>query len=191
MIGWVHRAPVSASYPGPSGVVPANPVRSPSGGSAETLVLIALILQVIGAAILIVGLGVLFGFSVLRPFRFAALAVTVAVSIAVVALVFLYCAYEFSYRHIQRGEYYQAKTPTLVIGILSLFVGVIPGIFYLVGYVKLDDAIREQQGFVGGYGPGHPTLSPGTPHTACLGCGRVYPVGQFLFCPACGKKLGA
>ena len=105
MIGWVHRAPVSASYPGPSGVVPANPVRSPSGGSAETLVLIALILQVIGAAILIVGLGVLFGFSILRPFRFAALAVTVAVSIAVVALVFLYCAYEFSYRHIQRGEY--------------------------------------------------------------------------------------
>jgi len=186
------RAPVlmSVGYPSPTASLPTTRARSPSGGSAETFVLVALILQVIGAVFLFLGIALLFGVSIFHPYPFAVVAVVAGATIAVTALVFLYAAYEFSYRRIQQGEYQQAKTPTLVIGILSLFLGIIPGIFYLIGYIKLDDAIREQQGYGGGVAPGYgPAFSP-TAQAACLGCGRLYPIGQVSFCPACGRKLG-
>lgn len=182
---------MSVSYPGPTASLPASRARSPSGGSAETFVLLALILQVIGAVFLFLGIVLLFGVSILHPFPFALAVVVAAASVGAVALIFLYVAYEYSYRKIQQGEYQQAKTPTLVIGILSLFLGVLPGIFYLIGYVKLDDAIREQQGYGPGGMVGYYRFPPPMAQAACLGCGRVYPVGQFPYCPGCGRKFGA
>jgi hypothetical protein len=185
---------MSAAYPTPPVALPTPHVRPASAGTAETLVLVALILQVIGAVVLMVGILFLFGFAAFHPFPFAWLVVLIAAVVGGVALLFLYFAYSYSYLRIQHGDYAGAQAPTLVIGILSLFLGIIPGILYLVGYVKLSDAIREQQmpPFTYGYAPGFPQgVVPSVPQMACRGCGRVYPVGQFPFCPNCGQKMGA
>lgn len=149
------------------------------------MVLIALILQVVGGVIVIGALAWFFGFSVVHPFPFAWVAGVAAAVVVVVVVAFLYLAYSLSYQRIQREEYRAAQAPTLVIGILSLFLGVVPGIFYLIGYAKLDAAIREQQGAAAGYGAFAPSSQ-----IACRGCGRVYPIGPFAFCPSCGQKLG-
>ncbi len=174
----------------PSGVAAVRP-RSPSASTAETLVLAALILQIIGAAVLATVVLLVFGFTAVHPFRAAVIFALVAGSILAIAAVFLYLAYEYSYRRIQNGDYAGAQAPTLVIGILSLFFGIVPGVLYLVGYIKLGDALREQMGPSIGPGPmygGYPSVPPA--QIACRGCGRVYYVGQFLFCPNCGQKLG-
>ena len=182
---------MSVGYPSPAVSLPAHRVRPPSGETAETLVLIALILQVLGGLFVLGGIGWFFGFSVLYPFPFAWAAVLGAAFVAVLVVLFLYFAYTLSYRRIQRGEYGAAQTPTLVLGILSLFLGVIPGVFYLIGYVKLGDAVREQQGPMPSYYGLPATLPQVASHVACRGCGRVYPLGAFAFCPGCGQKLGA
>jgi hypothetical protein len=178
---------MSAGYPSPTAVFPTPRLRPPSAGSAETLVLIALILQVIGGVLVVGGILFLFGWAAYHPFPFAWLAVLVGAVVAGLVILFLYFAYTLSYRRIQQGDYAGAQTPTLVIGILSIFVGVIPGILYLVGYSKLSDAIREQQTPMGYPAPG---MAPSS-QTACRGCGRVYYTGQFPFCPNCGQKLTA
>ncbi|HYK93682.1 MAG TPA: hypothetical protein VEY07_06535 [Thermoplasmata archaeon] len=181
---------MSAGYATPPVTsLPASRYRPPSASTAESLVLVALILQVIGGVIGLGGIAYLFGFSLLYPFPYAWAAVTAAAAVAVVVIAFLYLAYTLSYQRIQRGEYQEAQAPTLVIGILSLFAGILPGIFYILGYVKLGDAIREQ----GGYGYGYPLPPPPTTPAsiACRACGRVSPMGQFAFCPGCGQRLGA
>ena len=180
---------MSAGYSSPTVGYPLNNARPPSAGSAETLVLVALILQVIGGALVIGGIAWLFGFSILFPYPYAWVVVTAATGVAGVVLVFLYFAYNLVYQRIRRGEYVAAQTPTLVIGILSLFAGILPGIFYLIGYVKLGDAIREQQGPIPGYSAA-PSGAPGPAMFACKSCGRVYSMGQFAFCPGCGQRLG-
>ncbi len=146
--------------------------------------LIALILQVVGGALMIGGMSWFFGYSAFHPFPYLWTAVAGGTVIAVLVVLFLYFAYTLSYDRIRRGEYEAARTPTLVIGILSLFVGLIPGIFYLIGYAKLDSAAREQQA------PAAVAFAPGS-LVACKNCGRVYPVGAAAFCPSCGQKLAA
>jgi hypothetical protein len=184
---------MSVAYPPPPVGYPAPRLRPASGSSAETLVFAALILQVIGGVILFGAILYLFGYAAYHPFPFAWVALIAAAIVGGVAVLFLYLAYEYSYLRIQRGEYQQAQAPTLVLGILSLFLGLIPGILYLIGYVKLGDAVREQQTPPGFFAPGPgfaaPT-SPSLPQIACRGCGRISFVGQFPYCPFCGQKLG-
>ena len=151
------------------------------------MVLVALILQVIGGVAVLAAIGALFGFSAFNPYPYAWAAVTAAAVVGALVVLFLYFAYTLSYQRIQRGEYEAARTPTLVIGILSLFLGLIPGIFYLIGYVKLDSAIREQQSST----PGYAGFALGSQLIACPGCGRVYPLGAVAFCPSCGHKIAA
>jgi len=184
---------MTVAYPPPPVGYSAPRFRPASASSAETLVFVALILQVIGGVILFGAILYLFGYAAYHPFPFAWVALIAAAIVGGVALLFLYLAYEYSYRRIQRGEYQEAQAPTLVLGILSLFLGVIPGILYLVGYVKLGDAIREQQTPPPYYGPGSGFAvppSPSSPQVACRGCGRVSFVGQFPYCPYCGQKSG-
>lgn len=187
------RKVTSAVNPPPPLGRPVPPSRPPSAGTAEALVLVALILQVIGAAVIIGLLWLRFGFASHRLLRVAWGAGIVAGVVGAVALLFLFCAYEYSYLRIRREQYTEAQAPTLVIGILSLFLGLVPGILYLVGYLKLGDAIHEQQAPPFGYGAavGFPAW-PGAsiPQVACRQCGRVSYVGQFAFCPGCGQKLG-
>jgi hypothetical protein len=173
---------MSVAYPSPTVVVPATRVRPPSGGTAESLILAGLILQVIGGVFLLGGIAWFFGFSILHPFADVTIAVIAAGVVAVLAVLFLYFVYTLCYERAREGQYARAEAPTLVLGILSLFFGIVPGILYLIAYVKLGDATREQQGYLGG---------PSMPLVACRGCGRVYGVGQFGFCPGCGQKLGA
>lgn len=180
---------MSVGYPRPPAAFPNAPARPPSAGTAESLVLVALVLQVIGGVIVLALLGWLFGFSLLYPFPYAWAAVLGGAAVAVLVVAFLYFAYTLSYRRIRRGELAAAESPTLVIGILSLFFGVLPGIFYLIGYLKLGDAVREQQ-------QASAQLAAGTgtgplAQIACRSCGRVYGVGFFGFCPNCGQKLGS
>ena len=176
---------MSAAYP-PSTAWDSARARPPSGVTAETLVLIGLILQAIGGALVIGGIAWFFGYSAFHPFPYVWAVVTAAAVVVVAVVIFLYFAYTLSYERIRRGEYRAAQAPTLVLGILSLFLGLIPGILYLVGYAKLDAAIREQQGGLGG-GPG----AVPTALIACRGCGRVHPVGAYVHCPECGQKLSA
>jgi hypothetical protein len=155
-------------------------------------VLVALVLQVIGAVVVVALLVLLFGFTAYHFLRVAWLVALVAGVVGTISVVFLGCAYEYSYLRIRRGQYQEAQAPTLVIGILSVFLGLIPGILYLVGYVKLGDAVREQQVVTFNHGPGYGfALAPGAPvpMIACRQCQRVYYVGQFPFCPNCGQKL--
>lgn len=170
---------MSSAFPNPPVSLPFGQGRPPSGATAELLVLIALILQVIGGVILFVALAALLGATLLFAFPFAGAAFVAIGSIAGIVVLFLYLAYTFSFQRIQRREYAGARAPTLVIGILSLFAGVLPGIFYLIAYAKLGDAIREQQA-----PPSAGAL------IACKGCGRVYPIGPVTFCPICGQRLG-
>lgn len=178
--------------------------RPPSANSAETLVLIGLILQIIAAAIVIVALSFAVGLAFIAPFAFGWAVGIVALVIGAVSLVFLYLVYEYSYERIRRGEYAAAEAPTLVFGILSLFLGVVPGILYIIAYVKLGDAVREQRTAAMPYAPPYappyaaqyaapaavaPAATPGS--VACRGCGHVYAVGQYAFCPSCGQKIGA
>ncbi|MGP8158233.1 MAG: hypothetical protein ACLPWO_01275 [Thermoplasmata archaeon] len=185
---------VSALPPPAPALYLTPPNRPPSAGTAETLVLVALILQVIGAVIVIGLLVLLFGFTAYHFLRVAWVVGLVAGVIGAIALLFLGCAYQYSYVRIQRGQYQEAQAPTLVIGILSLFLGLIPGILYLVGYVKLGDAVREQQMPPSNYGTAYgfaPPPGAAVPMVACRQCQRVYYVGQFPFCPNCGQKLGS
>ncbi len=172
---------MTGGYPHPAAWPAARP-RPPSGATAETLVLVGLLLQVIGGVLLFAALAFLFGFSVVHPYRLAWLAVTGGAVVAILVALFLYLVYTLCYQRIQRQEYSEARLPTLVLGVLSLFLGVIPGVLYLVGYVQLGDAVREQQAATDG--------PPGS-LIACRGCGRVWPLGPFAFCPGCGQKLGA
>jgi hypothetical protein len=184
---------MSAAYPtAPAVVVPAR-VRSPSGGSAQTLVLVALVFQIIGALILFGTIGWGFGYSILNPFPFAWVAGLFAAGVVVVTAILLYVAYAYSYERIQRGEYSEARAPTLVLGIVSLITfNLISGVLYLVGYAKLGDAMREQQGYAPGFATAYlPPPSAPVAQVACPGCGRVYTQGQFGFCPGCGRKMGA
>lgn len=184
---------MSVGYPGSAASYSTPRLRPPSAGTAESLVLVALILQVIGGVLVFIGIAALLGVSYVHPFAHAWAVAIVAATVGALVVVFLYFAYTLSYQRIQRDDYFGAQAPTLIIGILSIFLGLVPGILYLVGYVKLGDAIRESQAPPPGYGPayGMPfSAAYPTAQIACKGCGRVYPVGQFPFCPNCGQKMG-
>ena len=185
--------PMSASYGSPVGPYPAFWSRPPSATTASTLVLIALILQCI-AGVIIVGIAaLLIGAAAFAPFPFGWVGVIVAVVIGGVTITFLYLAYELSYRRIESGDYRGAESPTLALGIISLFFGILPGILYIVAYVKIGDAIREQRSvsvpYPTPYPSAAPTPAPAYAQVACRGCGRVYVAGQYVFCPGCGGHL--
>jgi hypothetical protein len=137
---------MSAAYPTPPGAQPV--VRPPSASTAESLVLAALVLQIIGTVVMAAIVGLVLGVAITNPFPYSWVAILVISVIVVLGAVFVYLAYDLSYRRILAGDYLGAQAPTLVFGILSLFFGLVPGILYIVGYVKLADAVRELQ-----YGP--------------------------------------
>lgn len=137
----------------------------PSGSTAKTLILVGIILQaifvliylIIGAVSLIVTiLGVVY------------------LALAVLGIVWLLLIWVFSYSRVREGRYEAARVPTLIFGILSL-LQIIPGILYIIAYVKLGDAVREQQMPPPGYPGGAPMMQaqpyPGSP----MGPAQAYP----------------
>jgi hypothetical protein len=170
---------------------PAGRPRPPSAATAETLVLVALILQAIGGVILLGVLAWALGFSVLYPIPLplpiAWVGVGLTVGVGAVVVVFLYFAYHLAYVRIRQNEYVAAQTPCLVFGVLSLAAGILPGIFYLIAYVKLGDAVREQFSSVPSSWFTHPQAAI-PDRLTCRQCGHDGPLAEFVTCPQCGVR---
>ena len=85
---------------------------------------------------------------------------------------------------IDRGQYQQAKSKTLIWMIIGIiFLNMIPGILLLVAYVKFDDLLKASAG------PGYMPPPPGYQEKRlCLSCGREIPV-TYEHCPHCGKAI--
>jgi uncharacterized protein YacL len=80
-------------------------------------------------------------------------------------------------RNIDTGRYSQARTYSLILGIIGLFFGMlIGGIFFLLAYAKLGESPMQPA-----------TLQP-LPQRFCVKCGRAVPLDA-KFCPNCGKEL--
>jgi hypothetical protein len=160
--------------------------ESPSGNTSKTLILVGLILQ--GIFVLIAfGIGFIFLVVFIGIFILAA---------AFLGLMWLLLVFLFSYRPASRGQYEAARTPTIVFAILSLLtLSLIPGILYLIAYIKLGDAVREATPAPPAgpysYTPGTSPAPAGQPAQApsrvqvCLKCGSVRQ-GQGAFCQHCG-----
>jgi hypothetical protein len=174
---------------------------SGSGDTAHTLVLIGLILQLVEVL-------VLFGIALAAVFLpFLSLVLLV---FAFVGVVWLILVYLFSLAPIGDGRYEDAETPTLVFAILSLItIGLISGILYIIAYVKLRDAVREEAtdpsapyyapryGSPGTAAPANPfPTAPSSPAPApappgaryCSHCGTLAVPGA-TFCKNCGAAV--
>lgn len=162
--------------------------RSASGDTAKTLILIGLILDIIGVAILFVISAAVFLLTFLGGFLLA---------IAVIGLVWVILVWVYSYERTRAGDYEGARTPTLVFAILSLVtLALIPGILWIVAWVKLGDAVREGAVATPAWSAAAPTPPPSPPAPAplpsaryCAHCGRANPPGG-AFCQGCGAPLG-
>jgi hypothetical protein len=143
--------------PGASGYVP------PSGSTAKTLILVGLIFQLIFALIFLLALGALaFVAAVAGVFPIFAI---VYIAFGVLGFIFLFLVWMLCYQPVRQGRYEQARTPTLIFAILSIItINLIAGILYLIAYIKLGDAVREQQMPPQGYPGGAPMMAPGMPY---------------------------
>jgi hypothetical protein len=138
--------------PGATGYVP------PSASTAKTLLLVGIILQ---AIFVLIGLVLGAIYAVIFPFIGI-----FYLAVAVLGLVWLILIWMLSYNPVRAGRYDAARTPTLIFAILSIITlfGIIPGVLYLIAYIKLGDAIREQQMPPQGYPGAPPMMTPGMPY---------------------------
>jgi hypothetical protein len=135
----------------------------PSGSTAKTLILVGLILQLIFALIFLIGLGALA--FVAAAFGVFPILAVVYISLGLLGFIFLFLVWMFCYKPVTEGRYEQAKTPTLVFAILSLItINIIAGILYLIAYIKLGDAVREQQMPPQGYAGAPSMMAPASPY---------------------------
>jgi hypothetical protein len=136
----------------------------PSASTAKTLILVGLILQLIFSLLFLIGLGALAFFTAAVGI-FPIIAVFY-IAVGVLGFVWLILVWLLCYKPVSEGRYEAAKTPTLIFAILSIITlaGLLPGILYLIGYIKLGDAIREQQMPPPGYPGGAPMMSPNMPY---------------------------
>ena len=134
--------PMQPSYT-PMGAMPPVVQPPPSAGTAKTLVIIALIFQLIGAVIILPFLLILPLFAFAGGFGII-LGVALGVGL-LIGLFFLYAGYAWVYVRIRNGQYAGARTPALILGIIGLiFGGFITGILYLIAYVKIGDSMRRR-----------------------------------------------
>ena len=185
--------------------VPVYGVRTgkpPSASTAETLILIAFIFQAIVSIIFLIPLGVvaLIAATGVVFFGFGFIFAIIYIALGAVDVLLLYVGYAYSYSATRNGQYEAARSPTLVLGILGLFLGfIIVGVLYLVAYVKLGDAVNEMRQPVYGYpGPGYypgpvPGAAPGyaPPQTPLQGSNPTSPGAAAVptgpACPRCGR----
>jgi hypothetical protein len=176
-------------------------VKTPAGHSAETLALVALVFQALGAAFVFLLIALLVPAASWAGFAAAPFGLFL-IAVAFVTALLLYVGYDFSYRRIQLGDYQGAEAATLVLGILLLFPTIVPGILYLVAYGRLGEAQRERWWMPQAYGGATPWPTPGPPGypagnaplypPICPRCGSAstfIPVHQRFFCYACRTYL--
>lgn len=179
-----------------------------SGDTAETLILIGLILQVIVVFVLFAA-----GIAV----SFVPIVGDLVLLFAFFGFIFVILVYVFSYARAREGEYEDARAPTLVFGILSLLSpALISGILYIIAYAMLGSAAEEEHlgsardayilyggvrpedrrpSYSTGFPPasGQPTAapfgsSPQSGKTFCSNCGQAVDPGA-RFCSSCGARV--
>ncbi len=155
---------------------PLPPEVQADTDSAKTLALVALILYgVFGTLIILVG--------ILVPFL---------IIFGIIPIIFLLLAYVTVYTPLTQGRPGEARTPALVLGIISLFIGgVISGILLIVAYAKANSAhVRLVTGPRVPPAPSTVTEATPTPLTprgpAPEGAETTKPPE---YCPSCGVKL--
>jgi hypothetical protein len=166
----------------------------PAGATAETLIVVGLVLQGISVLVVLIVGTFLLVFPLLGG---------VLLLLGFLGIVWLVLVYVFSYSRTVTGDFEGASAPTLVFSILSLLtLGILPGILYLVAWIKLSDAVREKAA--------HPTAAyptfgalrfsatPGVPAGASgTAPGTDRPVASLLarsgsnFCARCGWPIGS
>jgi len=151
--------------------------RPPSAGTAQTMILVGLILEVLFGVLFLAdgALGLAFASSNALGSAFYVFPLIWLVAFGVLPLFLVLFAYQRSYLRTREGQYEAARDPTLLIAIIELIFGVLPGIFYLIGYIKLGDAISEARQppvFQAGYMPGMPQPGYAMPGAAP---GAAYP----------------
>ena len=160
-----------------------------SFGTAGLLSLIAVLVQ--AAAFLVTVIVGAYLASLAASFAVVGISVGVdgvVVATIVVQAVMLAAGYYLSFDRIAEGRYVEALDPTLVIALISLllFVAIVPGICYLLAWVKLRDGISESSEA--------PTSIPDesappgmfTPSATAPGIGTVDPTGNPGPSPAAG-----
>ncbi|MCI4324844.1 MAG: hypothetical protein L3K00_03030 [Thermoplasmata archaeon] len=134
---------------------PAYRPKTPSQGTAETLILVGFIFQLI-VSVLFIALGV-FGLllgSFFLFFGFVGAGLLALAGILIfVPILMLYVAYHYCYQRVRDGDLAGARGPTLAMGIIGIFLGgLIVGILYIIAYVEIGSAENELRAM--GVGPG-------------------------------------
>jgi hypothetical protein len=182
-------------YGAPAGYRPAPP----SQGTAKTLLLIAFVLQLLLSLLYIVLglLGIVAGslFLFIGSLGVAILLLSAVLTIA--PIVMLYVAYRYAYVPTRDGEFDAARVPTLLLGVLGIFLGVvIVGVLYLLAYWQIGKA-QAESGPPGGWSgaptpsyPYAPSTVYGRPGSPVSG-GVAYAPGPAASlpstCPRCGR----
>ncbi len=87
--------------------------------------------------------------------------------------------------NIDRERYSQARTYSLILGIIGLFYGIISGILFLLAYGKLSETTTNR---ISRSAIQPPPAIQAVPQRFCVNCGRPVSVGA-RFCSNCGKEL--
>ncbi|MFQ5837156.1 MAG: hypothetical protein ACE5HJ_00035 [Thermoplasmata archaeon] len=108
--------------------------------SAKAMTLVALVFEAIifAASTLVGGTLIILVFPVWPALPLWSQLLIVSGWIILALLLFL--TYHLVYRELLRGMVSRATAPALILGILELFVGVIPGIFLIIAYFKSNNA---------------------------------------------------
>jgi hypothetical protein len=81
-------------------------------------------------------------------------------------------------KNIEVGKYAQARTYSLILGIIGLFFGaIIGGIFFLLAYSNLGESMTP------------PMAVQPLPQRFCVNCGRAVVAPNTKYCAYCGKEL--
>jgi hypothetical protein len=171
--------------------------KVPSQGTAETLILVAFILQTIISAIWIALLGILglaFGSFFFLLGAFAAAVIAVLALAVLLVVVMLFVAYQYSYRRVKDGDLAGSRGPTLLLGIVGIFTGfLVVGILYIIAYVVIghaEDEVRSM-GYAAGAPGGYANPNPGAYAARVPNYGAVAyappPLATTMTCPRCGR----
>lgn len=166
----------------------------PSLGTTRLMVLLGLVFQLIFSLVFffVVGLFALLAATAAGlGFAFFIFPLIFLVLFGLIPLFLLYVAWAFVYQRIRNRQYEAAKSPLLILAIIEIiFGGVLPGIFYIIGYVKLGDVINESRQMMGGqpgWNPGYAQQPPmAQPYAAPPGQPSAYPTppGAQSYAPA-------
>ncbi|MCI4345385.1 MAG: hypothetical protein L3K07_01310 [Thermoplasmata archaeon] len=189
---------------------------SPSGSTAKTLILIALLLDLLFALafVFVIGLAFLYTSAVCGAVGGAhcglSLYAAFFLALGVIAFIWMFLIWSLCYKPVSRGQYAEARGPTLIFAILAfLTLSIITAILLLIAWIKLGDAVNDSRmgGSGGMYAPGmaqpygappppYPSPAPSPFVTAPGGPAPTYapapvppPPGGPMApnCPRCGK----